>query len=510
MSVSAESYRNALATDPTSISDEVTAFLASPKKLFIGGDWVDSRSGKTFDVTDPSCNRVIASVAEGKAEDVDRAVAAARRAFEDSAWSRMKPVDRERLIHKLADLIEEHADTLAELEALDNGKSVVMARHVDIKLAVEVYRYMAGWPSKLEGQTLPMSGALIPDQSFVGYSLREPVGVVGAIIAWNFPFLLASWKVAPALAAGCTIVLKPAEETPLSALYLGKLAAEAGFPEGVINIVPGFGDTAGAALSSHPDVDKITFTGSTEVGRLIARAATGNMKKVTLELGGKSPTIVFGDVDAEAAIAGAASAIFFNHGQTCCAGSRLYVHSSRFDEIVEGVSAVAAGLKIGPGLDPATELGPLVSTTQRERVMSYVSQGLADGATAVVGGRALDTDGYYVEPTVFTHTNPEMSIVREEIFGPVVVAEAFDNLDEIAAIANQGSYGLAASIWTKDISTVYRLAPKLRAGTVWVNCHNVLDSTMPFGGYKQSGWGREMGKESVYAYLESKSLCISI
>ena len=306
------------------------------------------------------------------------------------------------------------------------------------------------------------------------------------------------------------MVLKPAEETPLSALYLGKLAAEAGFPDGVINVVPGYGDTAGAALSSHPDVDKITFTGSTEVGRLIARAATGNMKKVTLELGGKSPTIVFGDVDAEVAIAGAASAIFFNHGQTCCAGSRLYVQSSRFDEIVEGVSAVAAGLKIGPGLDPETELGPLVSTTQRERVMSYVSQGLADGANAVVGGRALDTDGYYVEPTVFINTHPEMSIVREEIFGPVVVAEAFDDLEEIAAVANQGSYGLAASIWTKDISTVYRLAPKLRAGTVWVNCHNVLDSTMPFGGYKQSGWGREMGKESVYAYLESKSMCISI
>jgi phenylacetaldehyde dehydrogenase len=510
MSASAESHGTTLATDPSSISDEVKAFLASPKKLFIDGDWVDSRSGKTFDVIDPSCDRVIASVAEGQAEDIDRAVAAARKAFEDSDWSRMKPVDRERLIHRLADLIEEHADTIAELEALDNGKSIVIARHVDVKLAVEVYRYMAGWPTKIEGQTLPMSGALLPDQSFVGYSLREPVGVVGAIIAWNFPFLLASWKVGPALAAGCTIVLKPAEETPLTALYLGKLAAEAGFPKGVINVVPGFGDTAGAALSSHPDVDKITFTGSTEVGRLIARAATGNLKKVTLELGGKSPTIVFGDVDAEAAIAGAASAIFFNHGQTCCAGSRLYVHSSRFDEVVEGVSAVAAGLKIGPGMDPATELGPLVSTTQRERVMSYVSQGLADGANAVVGGRAMETDGYYVEPTVFTNTNPDMSIVREEIFGPVVVAEAFDSLDEIAAIANQGAYGLAASIWTKDISTVHRLAPKLRAGTVWVNCHNVLDSTMPFGGYKQSGWGREMGKESVEAYLESKSMCISI
>jgi len=510
MSATAESQVHSLVNDPGLISKEVAEFLASPKKMFIGGDWVDSSSGQSFDVKDPSSDRVIATVAEGQAEDIDRAVAAARQAFEDSAWSRMKPVDRERLMHKLADLIEEHADTLAEIEALDNGKSVVIARHVDIKLAIEVYRYMAGWPTKLEGQTLPMSGALLPDQTFVGYSLREPIGVVGAIVAWNFPFLLAAWKIAPALAAGCTVVLKPAEETPLSSLYLAKLAAEAGFPEGVLNVVPGFGDTAGAALSSHPDVDKITFTGSTEVGRLIARAATGNLKKVTLELGGKSPTIIFGDVDAEAAIAGAASAIFFNHGQTCCAGSRLYVHSSRFDEIVEGVSAAAAGLKIGPGLDPETELGPLVSTIQRERVMSYVSQGLADGAEAVVGGRALDTEGYYVEPTVFTHTNPEMSIVREEIFGPVVVAAAFDDLDEIAAVANQSTYGLGASIWTKDISTVHRLAPKLRAGTVWVNCHNVLDSTMPFGGYKQSGWGREMGKESVYAYLESKSMCISV
>ena len=510
MSATAESHVHSLANDPGLISKEVAEFLASPKKMFIGGDWVDSSSGQTLDVKDPSCDRVIASVAEGQAEDIDRAVAAARQAFEDSDWSRMKPVDRERLMHKLADLIEEHADTLAEIEALDNGKSAVIARHVDIKLAIEVYRYMAGWPTKLEGQTLPMSGALLPDQTFVGYSLREPIGVVGAIVAWNFPFLLAAWKIAPALAAGCTVVLKPAEETPLSSLYLAKLAAEAGFPAGVLNVVPGFGDTAGAALSSHPDVDKITFTGSTEVGRLIARAATGNLKKVTLELGGKSPTIVFGDVDAEAAVAGAASAIFFNHGQTCCAGSRLYVHSSRFDEIVEGVSAAAAGLKIGPGLDPASELGPLVSTIQRERVMSYVSQGLADGAKAVVGGRALDTEGYYVEPTVFTHTSPEMSIVREEIFGPVVVAEAFDDLDEIAAVANQSTYGLGASIWTKDISTVHRLAPKLRAGTVWVNCHNVLDATMPFGGYKQSGWGREMGKESVYAYLESKSMCISI
>jgi len=510
MAVSAKSLKETLANDQKLISAKVAAFLAAPRKLFIDGDWVDSKSGQTFNVRDPSSNQVIANVAEGQAEDIDRAVAAARKAFEDSAWSRMRPVERERLIHKLADLIEEHADTIAELEALDNGKSMVIARHVDVKHAIEVYRYMAGWPSKLEGQTLPISGALLPDQTFVAYSLREPVGVVGAIIAWNFPFLLASWKLAPALAAGCTVVLKPAEETPLTALYLGQLIAEAGFPEGVVNIVPGYGDTAGAALSSHPDVDKVTFTGSTEVGRLIARAAAGNMKKVTLELGGKSPTIVFPDVDVQGAIAGAASAIFFNHGQTCCAGSRLYVHSSRYDEVIEGVSQVAKGMKVGPGLDPATQIGPLVSAIQRERVMSFVSQGLADGAKAVAGGHALDTEGYYVEPTVFTNINPDMSIVREEIFGPVVVAEAFDDLDEIAAVANETTYGLAASIWTKDISTAHRLARKLKAGTVWVNCHNVLDPTMPFGGYKQSGWGRELGKEAVYSYTESKSMCINI
>ncbi len=505
-----DSYAGLLGNDYRRLSDTAKAFLDSSHPLLIGGAWVEAAEGRCFDVRDPSTGQVICQVAEGDARDIDRAVLAAREAFDDSEWSRMKPVDRERLMHRLADLLEQHADVIAEIESVDNGKSIVVARHVDVAHAIEVFRYMAGWPTKLEGQAIPMSGALMPDQQFVGYSLREPVGVVGAIVAWNFPLLLATWKIAPALAAGCTVVLKPAEETPLSARYLGRLALEAGFPPGVINIVTGFGESAGAALSGHALVDKVTFTGSTEVGRLITRAAAGNMKKLTLELGGKSPVIVMDDADLDTAIAGAAGAIFFNHGQVCSAGSRLYVHSSRFEELIEGVAAYAAEMKVGPGLDPAAQLGPLVSAIQKDRVSTYISQGLADGAEAAVGGAAIEGDGYYVQPTVFTHVDADMSVVREEIFGPVVVASPFDNLDEIATIANDSIYGLAASIWTKDLSRMYRLVPKLKAGTVWVNCHNVLDPTMPFGGYKQSGWGRELGKESVYSYTESKSLCINI
>ncbi len=502
--------RTAAANDLSRVSAANKTFLRRPGRLLINGEWVEAASGRTFEVRDPSSDAVIARVAEGDAIDVDRAVRAARAAFDDSDWSRMKPVDRERLLHRLADLIEKNADELAELESIDNGKSVVMARHVDIKHAIEVWRYMAGWPTKMEGQTLPISGTLVPGQEYAAFSQREPVGVIGAIIAWNFPLLLATWKTAPALAAGCTVVLKPAEETPLSALRLGELFIEAGFPKGVFNVVTGLGPTAGAALAVHDAVDKITFTGSTEVGRLIVRAAAGNMKKVTVELGGKSPTIVLDDADPDAAIPGVASAIFFNHGQVCSAGSRLFVAERHFDRVVAGVAAQARAMSIGPGLDVNAQLGPLVSAIQRERVMKLVAEGVASGATAVTGGKALDTAGYYVEPTVFTNVSAHMSVVREEIFGPVVVAQSFDSLEDIARLANDSIYGLAASIWTKDVSKVFKLSRKLRSGTVWVNCHNVLDPAMPFGGYKQSGWGRELGREAVYSCTESKSLCINL
>ena len=502
--------RTAVANDLSRISVANKAFLRQPGRLLIDGAWVDAASGRTFEVRDPSSNAVVARVAEGDAIDIDRAVSAARGAFEDSDWSRMKPVDRERLLHRLADLIEHNADELAELESIDNGKSIVIARHVDIKHAIEVWRYMAGWPTKIEGQTLPISGTLVPGQEYAAFSQREPIGVVGAIIAWNFPLLLATWKTAPALAAGCTVVLKPAEETPLTALRLGDLFIEAGFPKGVFNVVTGMGPTAGAALATHGGVDKITFTGSTEVGRLIVRAAAGNMKKVTVELGGKSPTIVLDDADIDTTISGVASAIFFNQGQVCSAGSRLYVAKRHFNRVLEGVASLANAMPIGPGLDVNAQMGPLVSAIQRERVMKLVAEGIASGAKPITGGRALDTPGYYVEPTVFANVSDSMSIAREEIFGPVVVAQPFDQIEDIARIANDSIYGLAASIWTKDVSKVFKLSKKLRAGTVWVNCHNILDATMPFGGYKQSGWGRELGREAVYSCTESKSLCINL
>ena len=430
---------------------------------------------------------------------------AARRAFDDGPWGRLTASDRGRIIWKIGDLILEHADELAQLESLDNGKPFAVARAADIPLAADLFHYMAGWATKIEGNTINISVPYMPGANFHSYTLREPVGVVGQIIPWNFPLLMAAWKLGPALAAGNTVILKPAEQTPLTAVRLAGLMAEAGIPDGVVNVVTGFGETAGAALAAHPQVDKIAFTGSTEVGKLIVHAAAGNLKKVTLELGGKSPNIVFEDASPEA-VAGAANAIFFNHGQCCVAGSRLFVQQNRFDEVVAGVVEIAKSIKLGPGMEEGTQMGPLVSDEQLRRVTGYLDSGRDDGATALTGGTRYGDKGYFVEPTVLTNTTPDMKVVREEIFGPVVVAAPFQSLDDIAAAANDSEYGLGAGIWTQDISKAHALAKKLRAGTVWINCYNVFDASLPFGGYKQSGWGREMGHEALEAYTEVKAV----
>src|SRR6516165_3718624 len=484
-----------------SIDPAAKSYVSKPRKLLIDGAWVNAASGKTFPVYDPSTGEVMVQVAEADAADVDKAVKAARKAFDEGPWPRMSPSERGRALWKLADLIEQHLEEFATLEALDNGKPLTVARVAAVPLTVDMFRYMAGWATKITGTTIPIS---FPGE-FLSFTLREPVGVVGQIIPWNFPLLMAAWKLAPALAAGCTVVLKVAEQTPLSALRLGELVQEAGFPKGVVNILAGYGETAGAALAAHADVDKVAFTGSTEVGKLIVQAAAGNLKKVTLELGGKSPTIVFDDADT-GAVEGAANAIFFNHGQCCVAGSRLFVQESRFDEVVNGVAEIAKGIKLGSGLDESTQMGPLVSEEQFQRVSGYLESGKEDGATAVTGGGRFGDRGYFVEPTVLTNTRPEMKIVREEIFGPVVVAAPFSDLDEIAAAANDTEYGLGAGIWTKDISKAHALAKKIRAGTVWINCYNVFDASLPFGGYKQSGCGREMGHEVLEAYTEVKAV----
>ena len=489
---------------PLQMQDAVSEFLATPRKLLIDGRWVAAASGKTFDSIDPATGEVLARVAEGNKADIDAAVKAARRAFESGPWPKMSASERGRIIWKIADLLENHTEEFAELETLDNGKPISVSRVADVPLAVDMFRYMAGWATKIEGSTSPIAGP------YLAYTRREPIGVVGQIIPWNFPLLMAAWKLGPALATGCTIVLKPAEQTPLSALRLGELALEAGLPAGVLNIVTGFGETAGAALSAHPDVDKVAFTGSTEVGRLIVQAAAGNLKKVTLELGGKSPNIVFDDADVSKAAAGAANAIFFNHGQCCCAGSRLFVEEKIFDKVVEGVSESAKKIKVGPGMNPDTNMGPLVSEEQFHKVCGYMESGINEGAKAVVGGKKVGNRGYFVEPTVLVNTKPDMKVVREEIFGPVVTAMPFKSIDEIATEANNTRYGLAAGIWTKDIGKAHALANKLRAGTVWVNCYNVFDAAMPFGGYKESGWGREMGKEALELYTEVKSVCVRI
>ena len=488
------------------VDDRVQSFLSSPGKLLIDGEWVAAASGRTFETLNPATEDRLAEVAHGEAEDIDRAVRAARRAFDyDAPWRRMSPSARGKLIWRIGDLIEEHADVLAQLESLDNGKPVGIARIADVPLAADLFHYMAGWPTKILGDVTPISA---PGE-YLSYALREPVGVVGQIIPWNFPLLMAAWKLGPVLACGCTVVLKPAEQTPLTALYLGELLLEAGLPAGVVNIVTGFGD-AGAAISGHPGVDKVAFTGSTEVGKLIVQAASGNLKKVSLELGGKSPNVVFADADIDAAVRGAANGIFFNHGQCCNAGSRLYVQSSAFDEVVAGVAEQAKSITVGDGLDPKSQMGPLISDEQFAKVLGYLESGREAGAEAVVGGGRVGERGYFVQPTVLTNTTGDMKVVREEIFGPVVCAMPFDDPDEILPIANDTNYGLAAGVFTRDISKAHRMAARLRAGTVWVNTYHVFDAAQPFGGYKESGWGREMGHQVLDNYLETKAVCVAL
>jgi len=492
------------------LDKRVDDFIATKRQLFIDGRFVDAASGRTFETPNPATGETLATVAEGDAEDIDRAVRAARRAFDDGPWGRMSPSERGRIIWRIGDLILDHVEELAQLETLDNGKPLAIATGADVPLAADLFHYMAGWATKIEGNSINISVPYAPGANFHAYTLREPVGVIGQIIPWNFPLLMAAWKLGPALATGNCVVLKPAEQTPLSALRLAELIAEAGVPDGVVNVVTGFGETAGAALAAHDDVDKVAFTGSTEVGRLIVHAAAGNLKKVTLELGGKSPNIVFSDVDPDLAIAGAANAIFFNHGQCCVAGSRLFVQEDRFDEVVAGVAEIAKSIKLGDGMDPDTQMGPLVSDEQLRRVTGYLAAGANDGATTLSGGARRGTRGYFVEPTVLTDTRPDMSVVREEIFGPVVVAAPFQTIDDIAKTANDTPYGLGAGIWTKDISKAHALTKKIRAGTVWINCYNIFDAALPFGGYKQSGWGREMGHEVLEAYTEVKAVCAQL
>ncbi|KQX74012.1 MULTISPECIES: aldehyde dehydrogenase family protein [Aeromicrobium] len=474
-------------------------------QLLIGGEFVDALDGKVFDTVNPSTGEVITQVSEGSAADVDRAVAAAREAFERGPWSRMKPNERAACLWRLGDLLLEDAAEIGRIETLDQGKPYSFATGGDVPSAAGLFHYMSGFATKLEGSTIPISAP----GNFHTYTRREALGVVGLIVPWNFPLTISAWKLAPALAAGNTVVLKPAEATPLSALRLGRLALEAGFPPGVFNVVNGYGSTVGQRLAEHPDVDKVSFTGSTATGRRILDAAKGNLKRVTLELGGKSANIIFPDADIEAAIAGSSAGIFFNAGQACAAASRLYVHDDVYDEVIAGMAEKARQIKVGDGFDPTSEIGPVASREHFERVSGYLDVGRGEGEV-VTGGARIGDRGYFIEPTIFAGATQDSRIVKEEIFGPVVVASRFSDTDQVVAMANDTRYGLASGVWTQNVATAHQMAARIQAGTVWVNSYGVFDPSMPFGGMKESGWGREMGHDVMHDYTDVKTVCVNI
>ncbi len=473
-------------------------------KLLIDGQWRDSLSGKTFATVNPATEELIANVAEGDAGDIDLAVKAARKAFDSGPWRKMDARDRGRIMNKLADLIEENIDELAELETLDNGKPISESRHGDIPLVIDCFRYYAGWADKIHGQTIPIRG------NYFCYTKREPVGVAGQIIPWNFPMLMVAWKWGPALAAGCTVVLKPAEQTPLTALRMGELALEAGYPAGVINIVPGFGETAGAALVSHPGVDKLAFTGEGRTAQIIMKSASDTLKRITFELGGKSPNIVFADADLDAAIDGAVLGLYLNQGQCCCAGSRLFVQDSVYDKFVDRLAGKVKSRKLGDPFDQATEQGPQVDKAQFDKILSYIEKGKAQGARCVAGGERHGDKGYFISPTVFADVKDDMAIATDEIFGPVLSVIKFHDIEEVIQRANTTDYGLAAAVWTRDIGKAHAIADRVRAGTVWVNCYDVFDAAAPFGGFKRSGIGRELGEKSLDNYTELKTVTVAL